>query len=113
MGDAGPPTPEALLQQEGIVPNTELALDEAPPLREVKVLVTGFGVGAISLRFTLVVLVRWGREWEYGVVPRLVLEAAKWLDLKERIYGQHEETVEDDQVRSTLHLLCNGGCATG
>ncbi|KAJ9608680.1 hypothetical protein H2200_006451 [Cladophialophora chaetospira] len=43
MGDAGPPTPDALLQQEAAVIDAEIGADQAPPLREVKVLVTGFG----------------------------------------------------------------------
>jgi len=42
MGDAGPPTPPPVLAQGHSALNTVEAQD-APPLREVKVLVTGFG----------------------------------------------------------------------
>jgi len=48
MGDAGPPTPEPLLGQGTTQINNTLAQDDAP-LREVRVLVTGFGVGSLSL----------------------------------------------------------------
>ena len=51
MGDAGPPTPPAVLAQGHSALNT-LEAQDAPPLREVKVLVTGFGVG-LSLPFLL------------------------------------------------------------
>ncbi len=44
MGDAGPPTPLGLLPEEaGLLSGVEA--HDAPPPREVKVLVTGFGVG--------------------------------------------------------------------
>ena len=44
MGDAGPQTPEPLLAQETAQFNGA-ALQDAEPLREVTVLITGFGVG--------------------------------------------------------------------
>ncbi|KIW72748.1 hypothetical protein PV04_00923 [Phialophora macrospora] len=43
MGDAGPPSPDPVLQQENAGQVGEAGADEVPPLREVKVLVTGFG----------------------------------------------------------------------
>jgi hypothetical protein len=47
MGDAGPPTPDPLVQQERAILNGEGGVGEMPQLREVKVLVTGFGVGRV------------------------------------------------------------------
>jgi hypothetical protein len=41
MGDAGPPSPAPVAREQSLATESE----EAPPLREVKVLVTGFGVG--------------------------------------------------------------------
>ncbi|OAP59657.1 hypothetical protein AYL99_06955 [Fonsecaea erecta] len=43
MGDAGPPTPDPLLQDGRAAVDGQVEADAAPPLREVKVLVTGFG----------------------------------------------------------------------
>ncbi|OAL22953.1 hypothetical protein AYO22_06861 [Fonsecaea multimorphosa] len=45
MGDAGPPTPDPLLQERkgAAVDDGQVGPDGATPLREVKVLVTGFG----------------------------------------------------------------------
>jgi hypothetical protein len=51
MGDAGPQTPLPVLAQGHSALNTFEAQD-APLLREIKVLVTGFGVG-LSLSFLL------------------------------------------------------------
>ena len=49
MGDAGPPTPDPLNQGENAVRNGDVCPGDVAPLREIKVLVTGFGVG---LRFS-------------------------------------------------------------
>jgi len=46
MGDAGPPSPVPFLAGGATALNTVEA-QNAQPLREVKVLVTGFGVGHI------------------------------------------------------------------
>ncbi|OQV07224.1 hypothetical protein CLAIMM_11687 [Cladophialophora immunda] len=43
MGDAGPLTPDPLLHEAGAAEDGQVEADAAPPLREVKVLVTGFG----------------------------------------------------------------------
>ena len=43
MGDAGPPTPPPGL--DALHPEFDTTDSQHPPLREVKVLVTGFGVG--------------------------------------------------------------------
>ncbi|OCT44204.1 hypothetical protein CLCR_00610 [Cladophialophora carrionii] len=43
MGDAGPPSPDPIVQQESAVQVGGAGAEEAAPLREVKVLVTGFG----------------------------------------------------------------------
>lgn len=45
MGDAGPPTPPPILS-EATGSHSSLDAPDAPPPREVKVLVTGFGVGS-------------------------------------------------------------------
>ena len=51
MGDAGPPTPDPLVQQAAARRNGEIGAGDAPRLREVKVLVTGFGVGVSLFLF--------------------------------------------------------------
>lgn len=53
MGDAGPQTPDPLLQNGTTALNDgQSGGDETPPLREVKVLVTGFGVGLPEIPFS-------------------------------------------------------------
>lgn len=47
MGDAGPPTPPPVLDAPH--PGFTTTGSQHPPLREVKVLVTGFGVGSLFL----------------------------------------------------------------
>lgn len=44
MGDAGPATPVPGLDGDGIA-HIDLGLQNEPAVREVKILVTGFGVG--------------------------------------------------------------------
>lgn len=51
MGDAGPPTPPPLLAQE-VESIGGIDEDSNASLREIKVLVTGFGVGAFSFRIS-------------------------------------------------------------
>lgn len=63
MGDAGPPTPDPLLQQERSALNGHIETDNAAPLREIRVLVTGFGV---SLSFLPGLCVRGGAVQEEG-----------------------------------------------
>ncbi len=111
MGDAGPPTPDALLQQGGAISNTDLSVDDVAPLREVKVLVTGFGVGAI-ISFAILDLscLRSGNGRAIGFAPRMMLGLARRYSMKSEHWKISKKNPKTGRVKvhsaAVLRSLC-------
>lgn len=98
MGDAGPPTPPPLLSEEtALVGNVEA--QDAPPLREVKVLVTGFGVSCV-FPFTSDLLLSGfvGGQVQYG--SRRLRERSGAGECSESVSGRAFRGWRDDVERS-------------